>query len=47
MSKNKNTPLALEILQEQRKRTRFWFTAFIVAFTVVVIDRLKGGVENE
>lgn len=43
-----NRPLATEILREQIKRTRFWRTAFIVAFAVVIVDRIvgKGGVKN-
>lgn len=38
----KNMSLATEILREQVKRTRLWKTAFIVAFAVVVIDRIVG-----
>lgn len=36
----KNRPLALEILKEQVNRKRFWRAAFIVAFAVIVIDRI-------
>lgn len=44
----KNRPLAMEILREEVRCTRFWKTAFIVAFAVVVIDRIvgKGGVDR-
>ncbi len=40
--KKQNMPLATEILREQVKRTRLWKTAFIVAFAVVIIDRIIG-----
>lgn len=43
----KNTTLATEILREQVKRTRLWKTAFIVAFAVVIIDRIVGGGKHE
>lgn len=43
-----NTTLATEILREQVKRTRLWKIAFIVAFAVVIVDRIvgKGGVDR-
>ena len=37
-----NRTLAMDILREQTKRTRFWRTAFIVAFAVVIVDRIFG-----
>lgn len=43
----KNMNLATEILREQVKRTRLWETAFIVAFAVVIIDRIVGGGKHE
>lgn len=43
----KNTTLATEILREQIKKTRLWRTAFIVAFAVVIIDRIVGGGRHE
>lgn len=43
----KNTTLATDILREQVKRTRLWRTAFIVAFVVVIIDRIVGGGKHE
>lgn len=46
MKNQKTAPLAMEILKEQVRRTRFWRSAFIVAFTVVIIDRIVGGVNN-
>lgn len=47
MKKQKNTTLAFDILRAEKKRTALWFTAFIVAFAVVIIDRIvgKGGVK--
>lgn len=41
----KNMSLATEILRKEVRRTRLWKTAFIVAFAVVIIDRIigKGG----
>lgn len=48
MKNQKNTTLATEILREEVKRKRLWRIAFIVAFAVVIIDRIigKGGVNN-
>lgn len=43
----KNTTLATEILREQVKKTRLWRTAFIVAFAVVIVDRIAGGGKHE
>lgn len=45
----KNRPLAMDILREQVRRTRFWRIAFIVAFAVIIVDRIigKGGVDHE
>lgn len=43
----KNTTLAMDILRAEKRRTAICFTAFIVAFAVVIIDRIsgKGGAE--
>lgn len=45
----KNSTLAMDVLRREVRRTRFWRTAFIVAFAVVVIDRIvgKGGACHE
>lgn len=45
----KNEPYATEVLREQIRRTRLWRTAFIVAFSVVIVDRIvgKGGADHE
>lgn len=42
MQKNRNTTLAFDVLRAEKKRTTLWFTAFIVAFAVVIIDRITG-----
>lgn len=49
MKNQKNTTLAMDILRAEVRRTRAWKTAFIVAFAVVVIDRIfgKAGVDHE
>lgn len=37
----KNEPhLAMEILKREVKRTRFWKTAFIVGFAIVIVERI-------
>lgn len=38
----KNRTLAMDILREEVRKTRFWRTAFIVIFAVVIIDRIIG-----
>ena len=38
----KNTTLAMDILKNESRKTRVWRTAFIVAFAVVIIDRIIG-----
>lgn len=38
----KNTTLAMDILKAEKKRTALWFTAFIAAFAVIVVDRITG-----
>jgi len=38
----KNSSLATEILRTEKRHTLFWFTAFVVAFAVVVVDRIAG-----
>lgn len=39
----KNEPhLAMEILRREVKRTKFWKTAFLVAFVVVIIEYIAG-----
>ena len=45
----KNRTLAMDILREEVRKTRFWRTAFIVAFSVVIVDRIvgKGGADHE
>lgn len=45
----KNESLAMDILRTEKRRTYFWFTAFVVAFVVVVVDRIvgKGGADHE
>ena len=45
----KNRTLAMDILRAEKKRTALWFTAFIVAFAVIIVDRItgKGGAEHE
>jgi len=40
MQKNRNTTLAFDVLREEKKHTRFWKAAFIVAFAVVIVDRI-------
>ncbi len=40
MQKNRNTTLAFDVLREEKKRTALWFTAFIVAFAVVIVDHI-------
>lgn len=34
--------LAMEILRREAKCTKFWKTAFIVTFAVVIINRIIG-----
>lgn len=44
--KKENMPLAMDILRAEKRRTVICFTAFIVAFAVVIVDRItKGGVK--
>ena len=45
----KNRTLAMDILREQVRSTRFWRAAFIVAFAVIIVDRMagKGGSDHE
>ena len=38
----KNTTLAMDILSAEKRHTALWFTAFIVAFAVVIVDRIAG-----
>lgn len=38
----KNRTLAMDILRKEKRRTALWFTAFIVAFAVVIIARIIG-----
>ena len=38
----KNRTLAMDILREEVRKTRIWRTAFIVAFAVVIVDRIFG-----
>ena len=35
-----NNYTAFEVLRMEKRHTLFWFAAFIVAFTVVILDRL-------
>lgn len=46
---SKNRTLAMDILRVEVRKTRIWRTAFIVAFSVVIIDRIfgKGGTNHE
>lgn len=44
----KNTTLAMDILREEKKHTRFWFIAFVVTLAVSVASHvLKGGAKHE
>lgn len=45
----KNRTLAMDILREQVRRTRFWRAAFIVVFAVIIVERVirKAGAEHE
>ena len=36
----KNRTLAMDILRREAGKTRLWRTAFIVAFAVIIIDRI-------
>lgn len=47
MQKNNNHSLAFDILREEKRHTLLWKTAFIVAFAVVIVDRIVGGGKNE
>ncbi len=38
----KNKALAMDILRAEKRRTALWFTAFIVSFSVIIIDRIAG-----
>lgn len=40
MQKNNNHSLAFDILREEKRHTLLWKTAFIVAFAVVIVDRI-------
>lgn len=40
MQKKRNTTLAFDILREEKRHTLLWKTAFIVAFAVVIVDRI-------
>ena len=42
MQKSKNTTTAFDVLRMEKRRTIFWFAAFVVAFVVVIIDRMAG-----
>lgn len=46
--KKQNIPLAMEILREEKKHTRFWFVVFIVMLIISVVSHIvKGGTEHE
>lgn len=47
MKNQKNTTLAMDILRAEKKHTALWFTAFVVAFAVVIVDRMTGGGRHE
>lgn len=47
MQKNNNHSLAFDILREEKRHALLWKTAFVVAFAVVIIDRIAGGGKNE
>lgn len=47
MQKNNNHSLAFDVLREEKKRTALWFTAFIVAFAVVIVYSIVGGSRYE
>lgn len=47
MKKNRNTTTAFDVLRYEKRRTIFWFSAFAVAFAVVIIDRIVGGGGHE
>ena len=36
----KNRTLAMDILRREARKTRLWRTAFIVAFAVIIVDRI-------
>ena len=38
----KNRTLAMDILREEVRKTRLWRAAFIVAFAVIIVDRITG-----
>ena len=38
----KNRTLAMDILRREVRKTRLWRTAFIVAFAVIIVDRITG-----
>ena len=38
----KNRTLTMDILRREAGKTRFWRAAFIVAFAVIIIDRITG-----
>ena len=39
---SKNRTLAMDILRREVRKTRLWRTAFIVAFAVIIVDRITG-----
>lgn len=43
----KNRTLAMDILRAEKRRTALCFTAFVVAFAVVIVDRIVGGAKHE
>lgn len=44
----KNTTFAMDILREEKRRTRFWFIAFVITIAVSVVSRIvKDGGKNE
>jgi len=45
--KKQNMPLAMEILRDEKRHTRFWFTVFLVMLAVSVTSYIvKGGTEH-
>ena len=38
----KNRTLAMDILKREAGKTRLWRAAFIVAFAVIIVDRITG-----
>ncbi len=40
--KKQNMPLAMEILKDEQRHTRFWFIAFLVTLAAAIVKSIAG-----